>query len=173
MSSTGKTENLKLSQWELTDPFLMEDMNEDFRKIDAGVKDRALVKLMDVKINQSATTVELDLSEFDFTDVIEVQAYFPSDRGGRVGINGFTGRLQYYNSNGNWQETSSTVYSPDGRISIKNSYGLASTEGNVYMTGFNHYYATASSIGALWKLTFTGGSAFSEGDRFVVLGVRL
>ena len=87
-------------------------------------------------------------------------------------VNNFTGKLQYCNSNGNWQETSTTVYSPDGKISIKNSYGLGSTKGNVYMSSFNHYYAEASSLGALRNLTFTSSSGFSEGDRFVVLGVR-
>ena len=172
MSSTGKTENLKLSQWELSDPFLMEDMNGDFRKIDEAIGVVPMVKLMDVKLSQSASTVELDLQHFDLTDIIELLVYFPSKRGADMCVNNFTGKLQYCNSNGNWQETSTTVYSPDGKISIKNSYGLGSTKGNVYMSSFNHYYAEASSLGALRNLTFTSSSGFSEGDRFVVLGVR-
>lgn len=173
MSSTGKTENLKLSQWKLSDPFLMEDVNEDFRKIDAGVKDRALVKLLDMTIQESMSSVVLNLSGIDFTDIIEVLVYFPSKRSADMCVNNFTGKLQYRNSNGNWQETSATVNSPDGRISIKNSYGLGSTKGNVYMSSFNHYYAAASSLGALRTLTFTSVFGFSEGDRFIVLGVRV
>ena len=37
MASTNKTENYKLNQWVKTDPVLMDDFNEDNRKIDAAM----------------------------------------------------------------------------------------------------------------------------------------
>lgn len=80
MASTGKTPNLGLCQWQLSDPFLMEDMNEDNRKVDAAVAAIPYVKLLDVTTVADAAQVELDLSELDLSGYskLEIVASFIS-----------------------------------------------------------------------------------------------
>lgn len=73
MASTNKTANLKLNQWVLTDPLLMEDMNEDNQKLDAAVAANPYVKLMDVTTSANAQQVDLDVSGIDFTKYSMIQ----------------------------------------------------------------------------------------------------
>lgn len=90
MSSTGKTTNLGLNQWELTDPFLMEDFNEDNAKIDealgevdskiaAAAEQSAFVSLMDVKLTAASRSIELDFSNIDLSQYasLEMRMYLP------------------------------------------------------------------------------------------------
>ena len=65
MASTNKTANLQLNQWVLTDPLLMEDMNEDNRKLDAAVGASPYVKLMDITSAANAQQIDLDFSGID------------------------------------------------------------------------------------------------------------
>ena len=67
MTSTNKTTNLGLNQWVLSDPFLMEDMNEDDQKIDPTVGANPYVKLISVKTTANAAQVDFDLSGNDLT----------------------------------------------------------------------------------------------------------
>jgi len=77
MASTNKTANLKLNQWVLTDPLLMEDMNEDNRKLDAAAAANPYVKLMDVTTAANAQQIDLDVSGIDLTkyEMVQVFAY--------------------------------------------------------------------------------------------------
>lgn len=75
MASTNKTANLKLNQWALTDPLLMEDMNEDNRKLDAAASANPYVKLMDVTTSANAQQIDLDVSGIDFTKYAMVQVF--------------------------------------------------------------------------------------------------
>lgn len=73
MASTNKTTNLGLNQWVLSDPFLMEDMNEDNRKIDAAIGGMVNVKLLDVTTSANVQQVDLDLSGIDLTKYASLQ----------------------------------------------------------------------------------------------------
>ena len=75
MASTNKTANIGLNQWVLTDPFLMEDMNADNRKIDAAVGSISFVKLMDVTTSANAVQVDIDLSGIDFTKYARIEIF--------------------------------------------------------------------------------------------------
>lgn len=171
MASTNKTPHLGLCQWVETDPLLMDDMNDTLKTIDKAIGIRPLVKLMEVTLTQSLTTVNLDLSEIDFTNIVDLQIYFPT--GSAISINHFTGALNYLGTTGGWQSSVSTFGSSDGKINITNINGLASTKGNIYMSGSVYYYVEASKIGPLESLTFTNNRSYSEGDRFLILGIRL
>lgn len=80
MASISKTQNLKLNQWVLEDPFLMEDMNADNQKIDTAVQELQgqldavpYVKLMDITTAADASQVNLDLSSIDLTKYAKIQ----------------------------------------------------------------------------------------------------
>jgi len=75
MASTNKTANLQLNQWVLTDPLLMEDMNEDNRKLDAAVGASPYVKLMDITSAANAQQIDLDFSGIDLKKYAMVQVY--------------------------------------------------------------------------------------------------
>ncbi|MEG1242423.1 MAG: hypothetical protein RSD32_05660, partial [Oscillospiraceae bacterium] len=66
MASTNKTANLSLNQWVPTDPVLMEDMNEDNRKLDAALGAAVAAirfdKLFDITTTVASPCVELNLS---------------------------------------------------------------------------------------------------------------
>ena len=74
--STGKTANIGLNQWVLDDPFLMEEMNEDNRRIDSAFTPLALVKLGSVTTTKAAQQVDLDLSGIAFEDYYEIKIYW-------------------------------------------------------------------------------------------------
>ena len=64
--SSEKTSALGLCQWQLTDPLLIEKLNEDNRKIDAGFASRAVKKLGRVITASASTQIDLDLSGIDY-----------------------------------------------------------------------------------------------------------
>lgn len=73
--SSGKTETLGLNQWQLSDAFLMEEMNEDNRRVDAAVAAVPYVKLMDVTTSVDAQQVDLNLSAIDFSNILSLVVY--------------------------------------------------------------------------------------------------
>ena len=82
MASTNQTPHLGLSQWVLTDPFRMDDFNQDNAKIDAAVDGlqglidaMPYVKLMEVTTTADADSVWLDVSGIDFTQYAMVQVF--------------------------------------------------------------------------------------------------
>lgn len=75
MASTNKTTVLALNQWVLSDPFLMEDMNEDNRKIDAAFGSNPYCKLMDITSSANAQQVDLNTSSIDFTKYSMIQVF--------------------------------------------------------------------------------------------------
>lgn len=74
--SAGKTANIGLNQWILDDPFSMEEMNEDNRRIDSAFAPLALVKLGSVTTSKAAQQVDLDLSGINFEDYYEIKIYW-------------------------------------------------------------------------------------------------
>lgn len=105
-----QTQHLGLHQWEPDDDFLRTDFNQDFAKIDAGVKaaeDRSsMVKLMEVVLTETATQVELDVSGIRWEDYAEVLLYAQplcaekSIRTAEVLLNNVRTDEAYYMSNG-------------------------------------------------------------------------
>ena len=67
MASTNKTTNLRLNQWEGTDPILRADFNQDNSRIDQAVAARALVRLASKTLTAAATSVTVDLLDYDLT----------------------------------------------------------------------------------------------------------
>ena len=67
MASTNKTTNLRLNQWEGTDPILRTDFNQDNSKIDQAVTARALVRLTGKTLAAAATAITVDLLDYDLT----------------------------------------------------------------------------------------------------------
>lgn len=65
--ASSKTTNLRLSQWEGSDPILRTDFNQDNSKIDQAVAARALVRLAGKTLTASGGTITLDLLDYDLT----------------------------------------------------------------------------------------------------------
>lgn len=70
--SSGKTSTFGLNQWSLNDPFLMEEMNSDNRKIDAAVAAVPVVKLGQITTTADADKIDIDLSEIDWSKYMRV-----------------------------------------------------------------------------------------------------
>ncbi|MEG0876964.1 MAG: hypothetical protein RSF77_07510, partial [Oscillospiraceae bacterium] len=75
MASTNKTANLSLNQWVPTDPVLMEDMNEDNRKLDAALGGMSRMKLFDIVLETSVPMVEFNFSQIDLSKFLELEFY--------------------------------------------------------------------------------------------------
>lgn len=67
MASTNKTTNLRLNQWEGSDPVLRTDFNQDNSKIDQAVAARALVRLTGRSLTAAAGSITVDLLDYDLT----------------------------------------------------------------------------------------------------------
>jgi len=75
MASTNKTPLLGLNQWVLSDPFLMEDMNEDNRRIDEAAGANPYHKLIDITATANAQQIDLDVSQIDFSKYAMIQIF--------------------------------------------------------------------------------------------------
>lgn len=63
-----KTENLDLWQWAQTDPVNVDEVNENFQKIDSCIgKDIRLEKLLEVTNQSAAVQMDVDLSGIDLS----------------------------------------------------------------------------------------------------------
>ena len=67
MASTNKTRNLRLNQWEGSDPVLRTDFNQDNSKIDQAVAARALVRLEGGTLAAPSAAITVDLMDYDLT----------------------------------------------------------------------------------------------------------
>ncbi len=74
--STGKTAHLGLNQWVLDDPLLMEEVNEDNRRIDAAIAPLAMEKIGEIITTQTAQQLDLDVSGIDWDRYLKVMIYF-------------------------------------------------------------------------------------------------
>jgi hypothetical protein len=67
LSSSNKTPNLALNQWQRSDPVVMDDFNADNAKLDAALGGMAVDRLLTVVTSAAANQVDLDLSGLDLT----------------------------------------------------------------------------------------------------------
>ena len=67
MASSNKTNNLRLNQWEGSDPILRMDFNQDNSKIDQAVTARALIRLKGGALTTAAGSIPVDLLDYDLT----------------------------------------------------------------------------------------------------------
>ena len=101
--STGKTENLKLNQWSLSDPVLMEEFNADNRiidkavaplsgridstaellsnKIETATAPLALVKLGEIMTGTDCQQLDIDFSDLDWSKYLKVIVFMSLDYG--------------------------------------------------------------------------------------------
>ena len=181
MSSTNKTPNLGLCQWEATDPFLREDMNGDFAKIDEAIgrlndaiESLSHRELFSVTIEEPTVAVFLDLSEYDTDEFAELLLFFAFKDGSK-----------YMRANGVSDAKYVHIYSSGSsnaeKIPISSS---SSSRINLYPTHFFYYTPTSGIYGyrmpradfpKLQSLEIYGSSTksnFSVGDRITVWGVR-
>lgn len=101
MASTNKTPHLGLCQWVEADPFLREDMNGDFAKIDAAIGSRLKLELLrDISLPpQTVKQIDLDVSDIDFGRYMFIILNAPSIRNSLLRINGSTdGSYHIYDS---------------------------------------------------------------------------
>ena len=68
----NQTTNLHLPQFAETDRIHHDDFNDAFSKIDAAVP---FVKLADITLTESGTSVSLDLSQYDLTEFADLKLY--------------------------------------------------------------------------------------------------
>jgi len=88
MASTNKTANLGLSQWEASDPFSREDINGDFRKIDAIMSDYLPEKLLDYTVEEQTQSVTFDLSDKNLDQFREIVFYADMNQSKDMRVNG-------------------------------------------------------------------------------------
>lgn len=104
--STGKTGNLQLNQWILSDPFLMEEFNSDNRAIDAAVaalrlSKTEIVKVKEVITSAQAASLEIGVSDIDWSQYFAVILQFRLIGSGTMLLKLGTGGPQYgYQSSG-------------------------------------------------------------------------
>lgn len=197
--SSGATEYLGLHQWVPDDPFLMKEVNEDNRKIDAELEERPLVKLGDITTTAQSRAVQVDLRQIDKSRyrriIIEcelnqlrydgVASSYPNNV---VTVNGITSNYQTnymnYSFNSNFDLTRDYFCYACSDALIRFFFhlredGQVAFECNTisFCGASCHYYAKHSSINAAnlssIKLTCTNeNDRIEPGSRFFIYGVR-
>lgn len=176
MSSTSKTPNLGLNQWVLSDPFLMEDMNEDNRKIDAALAASPWVKLMDVTLREPASAVELNLADIDLSKFGTLRVYYLSDNNASMSYfrwNKLTSGYDRHEAIGGWQSAGGSCYYLGGYIDFE------LTSSNLIAHSLNEFYRQTYEFKPSRLTTIdlmpdsSGTASFPAGRRFILMGVRV
>lgn len=169
MASTNKTPHLGLCQWEATDPFLREDMNGDFARIDEAFGNLPRVKLFDVTVNQAVPSIQLDFTGIDISPYAELELFFKvSNNSKYMRINEETGqKYSYMHPNGG--DMINNIPFPVGPIRIIFGHGAHVIKSDV---DYRIYTLDKSIFGAFSSIELFGGVYFLAGDRVTVWGVR-
>jgi hypothetical protein len=121
LSSSNKTPNLALNQWQRSDPVVMDDFNADNAKLDAALGGMAVDRLLTVVTSAAANQVDLDLSGLDLTKYAQLHL-----AAGIITDNG-TGSYCYCNMRAN-DIASGYMYCRDGQtVSTSNIIGQFAT----------------------------------------------
>lgn len=172
MSSTGATPNLGLSQWTLKDPFLMEEMNENYRRIDEAFSSNPWERIVNITVEEPVNVVEVDLTGIDLTRYLMLKLFYPCEKSVNTNIrfNGLdNGKFFYYSTNGGWTGISYMYFSSgqaemdlmDNNLFTENPFRIFKSEG-MTVEGLNtmQIYKSSSSY------------TFHTGDKIVILGVK-
>lgn len=172
MPSASGTPNLGLRQWTLDDPFLMEEMNENNRKIDQALSSNPWERIIDITVEEPVNVVEVDLTGIDLTRYLMLKLFYPCEKSVNTNIrfNGLTdGKFFYYSTNGSWTGISYMYFSSgqaemdlmDNNLFTENPFRIFKSEG-MTVDGLNtmQFYKNASSY------------TFHAGDKIVILGVK-
>lgn len=176
MASTNKTPHLGLCQWEATDPFLREDMNGDFAKIDAAIgrlnetiAGLSHKKLFDITVDQQVISMEIDFAEIDLSQFAELSVYilFRSSGNKYMRVNGV--------SENKYASSAST---PDKMWLNNAAYQLVFGSDGMYLrsktttTGYSMSKADFPQLNTLEIFGTSSSAGLNLGDRITVWGVR-
>ncbi len=183
--SSGKTETLGLNRWQLSDAFLMEEMNADNQKIDAGFKDLNVRKMELVDLKQIKTTmggvtqIDVDVSDIDFTKYQYVFLDVNVTQASYVRVNGSNYSCAYtgmgYSSPSSGQIAYVSANSPYRLVFLThggpNPVTLLTVGSGSFTFGFSYMF----SFAALNTLNFVStdtANKFTAGSTFRFRGVR-
>ena len=173
MSSTGKTKNLGLCQWALSDPFLMEDFNEVLRKIDAAVDDVISRRLFTVKITGPTPSIVLDCSELDISQYaeLEIRTSTVDNSNKSLRVNGVSAeKYNFFYTGGSYKTDKATLPAGCCKLSVQPSRFRL----ELYY-GDNTYYMDKSDFPQIRSIEIFGSSTtnnFTVGDVITVWGVK-
>lgn len=169
MSSTNKTANLGLPQWEASDAVEMADFNDCLAKIDMGI---GRWKLLDHVVSEQTATVQLNLSAFSPEKFAELCFCFDlNDSGLYMRINGVTGECYHctYYSGSSGQALDKMTLSPNiAHIFMGRNRYYVRPE-----TTLQHYVLERREFPYIYyaELFRPDGVYFEAGERITVWGV--
>lgn len=174
MASTNKTPNLGLCQWEATDPFLREDMNEVLQKIDQAIGNMPRKKLFDVTISHTPISfMEFDFTEIDVEQFGELNIFFSFAEDRKyMRMNNVTGSNAYsYSSSGGGSSTDRiSISTGTSRLSITPQKFIHQIDGSS-QTELMHR-SMFPSLDSLQIICYDTEKGFAAGDRISIWGVR-
>lgn len=174
MASTNKTPHLGLCQWAATDPFLREDMNGDFAKIDEAIGGMSRVKLFDITVTETVSLVQLDFSELDMEQFAELQLFFnlAKSSGKFMRINGYS-------------DNNYTTSTPLAGGSAVNKLSICNGSTSIFITGTHFFHRLncgfrmesvdrryIPDLSTLELYASSSEDRFIADDRITVWGVR-
>lgn len=175
--STGKTENLELNQWVLDDPYLMEEVNEDNRKIDAAIP---RVKLFDITLTSQTANFDLDFSEIDSSQFLTLDFYISINTSTNsdlpvLRINSFTGDYDVWYGSGSTVNKMMYVESGHSVLDISDKHRIVwvpPRPGNQKGGSITYGGLGASRINSFNFFSRTGEICYPAGSKILVYGVK-
>lgn len=180
MASTGKTPNLGLCQWQLSDPFLMEDMNEDNRKVDAAVtalgsKAEFLPLKTVTAMTNNTAQVDVQVSDIDFTKWQCVLLDVTIPQSCEMRINSTTqGNYMYLCGSSSWSDGALNKAESGARIIFFSHCGFTPRIRTICLADNPTYGYAGTNFGSLSVLNFVAYSnwLFTGACSFKFWGVK-
>ena len=180
MASTNKTAALGLNQWVLTDPFRMEDFNEDNRKIDTAVARKSeFIKLKEITTTTGGVSqIDVDVSDIDFSAwqavLIDVQTSISSCMRVNNSYDSCSfiilGNPQYYSGRIGYLAKNSRAVFPTCRSAYLSVSVLCMGSGTLSFGGTSAVrFRDVKSVNLIPE---TSGNSFDSGAVFTIWGVR-
>ena len=168
MSSTNKTPNLGLCQWVETDPFLREDMNGDFAKIDEAFDHVISKRLFSVTVSSATASLLLDFSDIDMDQYAELMLYFRfSNNSKYMRVNGVS--TNNYITAGSTPDKISLVF-PSYQLNFGPEYLYCNSV--ISTSGYSLKRTIFPSLESLEIFGSSESNGLRQGDRITVWGVR-
>jgi len=172
MSSTSKTENLGLSQWEQTDPFSREDLNSDLQKLDTAAA-YLPVKLLDFVLEEDAESFQLDLAgngiNADDYDELIMYLNIENGRSQCIRINGLSSSIYEYALN-----SSNSTYMDicPGKLRIFPTRSLYHLQLDTRTTHRFIKRTYVTSVRTIQFLHSNDGYTYKAGDHIRIYGIK-